>query len=217
MPHPADITDPKIAKAYAHPLRIEIMGLLDNRVSSPRQLSAELGASLPTTSYHVRQLASMKLIKLVSRRQTRGSIEHFYTAVVRPRMYDEVWGKLPAIVKRAIIGGRLSQLGKEVFAAAEVGGFDNEDIHLTRTRMTLTSEGWARVSRELASMLERLDRIRSEEAARVEANPDSGAIEATVAMMLFETPLETMIEGSSAGVFVEGDDLADLAPPGQSG
>ncbi len=81
MPHLPEITDSKIAKAYAHPLRIEIMGLLDDRVASPRQLSEELGASLATTSYHVRQLLSMNLIKLVRRRPTRGSIEHFYTAL----------------------------------------------------------------------------------------------------------------------------------------
>jgi DNA-binding transcriptional ArsR family regulator len=212
VPHPADITDPTIAKAYAHPLRIEIMGLLDNRVASPVQLAAELGASLPTTSYHVRQLASLNLIKLVKRRQTRGSIEHFYTASVRPRMYDEIWSRIPSIVKRAIIGGRLSQLGKEVFAAAEVGGFEREDIHLTRTRMTLTREGWDEVSQHLAAVLERLDEIKARDAERVAADPDAPAIEATAAMMLFETPLPVAIDGASLGALAE-DDLADIAPP----
>jgi DNA-binding transcriptional ArsR family regulator len=212
VPHPADITDPTIAKAYAHPLRIEIMGLLDNRVASPVQLAAELGSSLPTTSYHVRQLASLNLIKLVKRRQTRGSIEHFYTASVRPRMYDEIWSRIPSIVKRAIIGGRLSQLGKEVLAAAEVGGFEREDIHLTRTRMTLTREGWEEVSQHLAGVLERLDEIKARDAERVAADPDAAAIEATVAMMLFETPLPAAIDGAGLDALSE-DDLADIAPP----
>lgn len=212
MPRPADITDPTIAKAYAHPLRIEIMGLLDNRVASPVQLAAELGASLPTTSYHVRQLASLNLIKLVKRRQTRGSIEHFYTASVRPRMYDEIWSRIPSIVKRAIIGGRLSQLGKEVFAAAEVGGFEREDIHLTRTRMTLTRDGWDEVSEHLAGVLERLDEIKARDAERVAADPDTAAIEATAVMMLFETPLPAAIDGAALGA-LSVDDLADIAPP----
>ena len=213
LPHPADITDPKIAKAYAHPLRIEIMGLLDNRVASPRQLSEELGASLATTSYHVRQLASMKLIKLVRRRQTRGSIEHFYTALVRPRMYDDTWSRIPPIVKRAIIGGRLSQLGKEVLDAAEVVGFDREDVHLTRTRMTLTREGWEEVSKHLAEMLERLDAIKSRDAARMEAEPDTPPVEATAVMMLFETALADVIEATNAASLTQDDDLADIAPP----
>ena len=191
------------------------MGQLDNRVASPRQLSEELGASLATTSYHVRQLASMKLIKLVRRRQTRGSIEHFYTALVRPRMYDDTWARIPPIVKRAIIGGRLAQLGKEVLAAAEVGGFDREDIHLTRTRMTLTREGWDEVSKHLAELLERLDAIKARDAARMEADPDTAPVEATAVMMLFETALAELIEAGGPAALAEDDELADVTPPSE--
>jgi DNA-binding transcriptional ArsR family regulator len=205
-----DITDPMIAKAYAHPLRIEIMGLLDNRVASPRELAIELGASLPTTSYHVRQLASLKLIKLVRRRQKRGSIEHFYTGIVRPRMYDDVWSKIPRVVKRAIIGGRLSQLGQEVFTAAEAGGFDREDIHITRTRMTLTHEGWREISEGLAALLERFDQIKAEDAARLAEDQDAVGIEATAVMMLFEAPAPGTFSDAAEPSGV--DELEDVAP-----
>jgi DNA-binding transcriptional ArsR family regulator len=210
----SDIDDPKLAKAYAHPLRIEIMGLLDNRVASPSQLAAELGASLPTTSYHVQRLAAMKLIKLVKRRQTRGSIEHFYTASVRPRMYDDTWSRIPPIVQRAIISGRLSQLGEEVQAAAEVGGFDRDDIHLTRTRMTLTPEGWKEVAAHLASALEHFDKIKARDAARVLKDPEAERIEATTVMMLFETPLPAEMGASGAEGASGTDGLEDVAPPG---
>jgi DNA-binding transcriptional ArsR family regulator len=208
----ADITDPTIAKAYAHPLRIEIMGLLDNRVASPRELAIELGASLPTTSYHVRQLAAMKLIKLVRRRQRRGSIEHFYTAIVRPRVYDDVWSQIPGVVKRALVGGRLSQLGKEVFAAAEAGGFDRDDMHLTRTRMTLTAKGWRDVAKGLAALLERFEKIKADDAARLEEDPDAVAIAATAVMMLFEAPPPGAFR--SAAAVSEADELEDVVPHG---
>jgi len=211
VPRP-DIDDPKLAKAYAHPLRIEIMGLLDNRVASPTQLAKELGATLPTTSYHVQRLASMKLIKLVKRRQARGSIEHFYTASVRPRMYDETWARIPPIVQRAIISGRLSQLGREVSDAAEVGGFDRDDVHLTRTRMTLTPEGWSEVAEHLAAALERFDEIKARDAARVAEDAEATRVEATAVMMLFETPLPA--EMGAAGTESETDQLEDVAPPG---
>ncbi|MBV9212474.1 MAG: hypothetical protein JOZ25_02385, partial [Actinobacteria bacterium] len=36
---PVDITDPRIAKAYAHPLRIHILGMLDDRVASPSEIA----------------------------------------------------------------------------------------------------------------------------------------------------------------------------------
>lgn len=212
MSKPVDISDPVIAKAYAHPLRIEIMGLLDNRTASPRQLARELGAPLSLTSYHVRQLAQMGLVELVSRRQKRGSIEHFYTALVRPRLYDDVWARLPAIVKRAIIGGRLSQLGKEVVAAAELGGFDRDDIHLTRTRLTLTAAGWRTVTRELAAMLERLDQLRVDEAARLKDAPETERIDATIAMVAFESPPPAAFEDGDAGTPWR-DELEDTASP----
>jgi DNA-binding transcriptional ArsR family regulator len=210
LTQPVDITDPTIAKAYAHPLRIEIMGLLDNRTASPREIAAELGTPLSNTSYHVRQLANLKLIKLVNRRQRRGSIEHFYTATVRPTIYDEAWSRTPGIVKRAIIGGKLSQAGKEVVAAAEAGGFDREDIHLTRTRTTLTRDGWTAVSEELLRMLDRLDQITTEDAVRLQETPDAEAVDATVVMMLFESPPPAAFN-NAAGTPSRHDELADVA------
>src|SRR5256885_29338 len=65
MTVPVDITDPRIAKAYAHPLRIHILGMLDDRVASPSEIAGEIGAPLTHVSYHVRQLAGLGLIKLV--------------------------------------------------------------------------------------------------------------------------------------------------------
>ena len=53
MTVPVDITDPRIAKAYAHPLRIHILGMLDDRVASPSEIpeaepEAVPGAALET-------------------------------------------------------------------------------------------------------------------------------------------------------------------------
>src|SRR2546423_10057395 len=116
---PIDITDLKLAKAYAHPLRIQILGLLDNRIASPSEIAAELGTPLSNTSYHVRQLVSLGLVELVGRRASRGAIEHHYTAKVRPTITDEGWAKLPEIVKRAVVDGLPQQTIAHVVAAAQ--------------------------------------------------------------------------------------------------
>jgi DNA-binding transcriptional ArsR family regulator len=209
---PIDISDPRIAKAYAHPLRIEIMGLLDNRVASPSQLSAELGSPLSLTSYHVRQLAQMGLVRLVRRRQVRGSIEHFYTAVVRPTLYDDAWASIPSIVKHALIGGRLSQLGREVASAAEAGGFERDDMHFTRTRMSLSLEGWQALARELAQLLTRIDQLKVDEAAKLAADPHAEPIEATAVMMLFESPPPGTFDAHLPDSPTH-DEVPDVAPP----
>lgn len=213
MTTPVDITDPRIAKAFAHPLRIEIMGLLDNRVASPSQLATELGSPLSLTSYHVRQLAQMGLVKLVRRRQVRGSIEHFYTAVVRPTLYDDAWASIPSIVQRSLVGGRLAQLGREIATAAEAGGFERDDIHLTRTRMSLSPAGWRLAVREFAKLLARLDQLKEDEAAKLATDPESERIEATAVMFLFESPPPGAFDAHHAGS-PSHDDVADVAPPG---
>jgi len=52
-----DIDDPRLVKALAHPLRIQILNLLRDRVASPSELADEIGAPLGNVSYHVRFLA----------------------------------------------------------------------------------------------------------------------------------------------------------------
>ena len=211
MTRPVDITDPSIAKAYAHPLRIQILSLLEDRVASPNQLANELGASLSTTSYHVRQLAGLKLIKMVKRRMRRGAVEHYYTATVRPTITDTGWSRVPAIVKRALIGGKIAQAGEEVATAAERGGFDREDIHYSRTRLRLTPEAWHQASEVLERALVELDSIRAASAAAIEEDPDANVVEATALMMFFET--FAPFEAHSSAEVIE-DDLSDLAAHG---
>lgn len=188
MTVPIDITDPKLVKAYAHPLRIRILSVLDNRVASPSEIAEELGTPLSNTSYHVRQLAALGLVELVDRAARRGAIEHYYTASVRPTITDEGWAKLPQIVKRAHFGGILQTAIAHIVSAAEAGGFDRDDIHYSRTTGQLDEEAWADVAEELATVLRRIEQIVEESEARVANDPERPSEEATVLMTLFTGP-----------------------------
>lgn len=188
MTVPVDINDPKLAKAYAHPLRIEILTLLDNRVASPKEIAREIGAPLSNTSYHVRQLVALGFLELVGRTARRGAIEHHYTARVRPTITDEGWAKLPAIVKRAIAGGNVQRTINRVAAATEEGGFDRDDAHHSLTAGRLDARGWAELSREMAGWLERAERIVEESEARLGDDPHAEALETSVVLMQFEGP-----------------------------
>jgi DNA-binding transcriptional ArsR family regulator len=188
-----DITDPRIAKAYAHPLRIHILGMLDDRVASPSEIATELDAPLTHVSYHVRQLAALGLIKLVKTTPRRGAVEHHYTAQIRPQITDEAWGQTPDIVKKNLVTGWVSQVGAHVQAAAAEGGFDREDNHQSRSAMMLDDKAFTAISRELKKTLDKIDKIAAEASARVKKDPDSG-FRATAVMMLFEGP------SSSAGL-----------------
>jgi DNA-binding transcriptional ArsR family regulator len=183
-----DITDPRLVKAYAHPLRVRILGLLDNRVASPSEIAQELGTPLSNTSYHVRQLAALGLVELVDRATRRGAIEHYYTASFRPKITDEGWAALPGIVRRAVIGGGLGQAVEHIVAAANEGGFDRDDIHFSRTAGRLDEEAWHAIEREMVALLDRIEAIVEASEARLQTDPARAGEEATALMMLFAGP-----------------------------
>src|SRR5690242_20802636 len=75
----SDISDPRVIKALTHPLRVQILRALEERTASPSELADEIGAPLGNVSYHVRQLHSLGLIKLVKktdRKSTRLNSSH---------------------------------------------------------------------------------------------------------------------------------------------
>lgn len=179
-----EITDARVAKAYAHPLRIHILGMLDNATMSPSEIADALDAPLTHVSYHVRQLHSLGLIRLVRTTPRRGAVEHHYTAVARARV-DGGWDKLPRAVKHSLTAGSVERLGAHVSDGLTEGGFERDGAQLTETTLTLDERGWSAVGAELERAARRLEQIREASAKRL--GEDDG-IKATVALLLFEGP-----------------------------
>ena len=84
-----------VAKAFAHPLRVQILIILNERVASPNLLSQELDQSLNLVAYHVRVLEKYDCIELVDTKQRRGATEHFYRATRRQFLSDSEWARMP--------------------------------------------------------------------------------------------------------------------------
>lgn len=200
MTVPVDITDARVAKAYAHPLRIHILGLLDDRVASPSEIANELNAPLTHVSYHVRQLAGLGLIKLVRTTPRRGAVEHHYTAHIKPLITDDAWGQIPDVVKQNLVSGWVQQLGAHVADAVSNNGFDRENAHMTRNAAEIDEKGWNALSKELTKTLDRVLKIIAESKTRIEKDPDAETIPVTVAMMQFEGPSKTAGLPADAGI-----------------
>ena len=194
----SDISDPSVIKALTHPLRVQILRALEERVASPSELADELGAPLGNVSYHVRQLHALGLIKLVKKTPRRGAIEHHYKAIARAPISDEAWAGTPEVVKEAVVGASLGQLGKAVNAAALAGGFARDGAQLAREELRLDERGYKDVAKELARTLERLAKIRDDAAKRLAKTGDEGSL-ANVALMLFEaTPADVDPKGNGS-------------------
>jgi DNA-binding transcriptional ArsR family regulator len=75
--------DPELVKALAHPVRVQVLEALQDRVASPSELSKEMEESLGVISYHVTTLAGCGCLELVRTQPRRGALEHFFRATPR--------------------------------------------------------------------------------------------------------------------------------------
>src|SRR5215210_4235751 len=178
-----DINDPRLVKALAHPLRVRILSVLQDRVASPSDLADELKAPLGNVSYHVRILARLGLLKLVKKRPRRGAIEHYYEARSRVPVSDRAWGQVPKIVKEAMVDATLDQVSAYVEHSAESGGFERPEAHLSRQPLRLDAQGGHELSKLVAELLARANEIEADSAARLKKADHEGELEAGLVMM----------------------------------
>jgi DNA-binding transcriptional ArsR family regulator len=182
----SDIGDPRLVKALAHPLRVQILGVLEERVASPSDLAEELGAPLGNVSYHVRTLADLGLLKLVRRKTRRGAVEHYYQAHGRATVTDEAWSQVPGVVRRSMVGVALEQAVDAAVSAAAAGGFDGEDASLTRHALTLDDDGVREACDALARLHQDLSAIQDRAHTRRDQGNGGGARQMGIVTMLFD-------------------------------
>jgi DNA-binding transcriptional ArsR family regulator len=178
--------DQKLVKALAHPLRVEILTILNERMASPNELSKELEEGLSQVSYHVKVLKDFECIEMVKTEPRRGAVEHYYRATARAYLTDRDWKKLPDSVKPGVSGSVVQIILDEVIAALKGGTFDaREDRHLSWTPGVVDEQGW-KESVDLAN--ETLDRTIAIQAASAKRLAKSGedGIPAITVLMNFE-------------------------------
>lgn len=204
----ADVDLDKV-RALSHPLRVRILAVLGDRVLTAAHLAEELGTDARTISAHARQLEQLGFIKS-SRERARGREGVSYRLVTGPHLTDEVWDRTPTTAKRDTVSGALAQLHNAAAAALAEGGFDRGDVHFTRTGLDLDEEGWRAISTEMLEWLSRVDQIRDQAAARIEAGA-SKVTHATANLMLFETASANVTHDEPGELdeelFVEGEGL----------
>ena len=187
-----DIADARLVKGLAHPLRIDILRVLEQGMASPSEIATRLGAPLGNVSYHVRFLARVGLIELVETRPRRGAVEHYYRATSGLRMSEAAWAQMPGSVRDTVLSTTLEELGRSVGAAVASGGFDYDAAHATRVEITLDRNGFSELSAAVAELHERAADIERESAQRIAAggeavsrDGDTAAIGAELVLMLF--------------------------------
>ena len=177
-----------VAKAFAHPLRVQILIILNEKVASPNMLAQQLDESLNLVAYHVRVLEKYDCIELVDTKQRRGATEHFYRATRRQFLTASEWSRLPDNLRPGLSGAALKAAFDDVEDALDSGTFDEvEDRHLSRTPMVVDQKGWEDTATLLADALDRLLEIQAEAGKRL-AEGDAESVLAKVVMLHFKSP-----------------------------
>lgn len=180
----ASISDPRIVRALAHPMRLEILSIVEKRTASPKEIAREIGAPLTHVSYHVRQLAQLGLIKLERTTPRRGAVEHHYSMEGDPSITPEAWRDAPEIAKQALVGATLGKVSAQVNAAAAEAGFSRGEAQLQRLSLELDDEGWREASRAMENLVSDLEGIQSDATERRKQHGSHTS--ATAVLMLFE-------------------------------
>lgn len=178
--------DQRLVKALAHPLRVEILTILNERMASPNELSKELEEGLSQVSYHVKVLKDFECIEMVKTEPRRGAVEHYYRATERAFLTDRDWKALPESVKPGVSSSAIQMIFDDVVGALAGGTFDTrDDRHISWTPGVVDEQGWTESVDLVAETLEGLIKIHATSAKRLAKSGEEG-IPATAVLMNFE-------------------------------
>lgn len=184
----ANLVDRRLTKAIAHPLRLQILALANQRTISPSEYSEEMGASLSTVAYHFRKLAELGFLELVEEIPKRGSKEHRYRASPRGPAGGADWRELGRATQAGMRIAGFQELIARCTQAVNAGTFDSrEDTIFYWTGGSMDETGWeefAAASRQL------IDRVKEIEDACAERAGGGGqaCFPTTFSVAAFESP-----------------------------
>jgi DNA-binding transcriptional ArsR family regulator len=156
-PAPA-VLDQRLAKALAHPTRVQILSILNEGPSSPSKIAKRLnGVSLNLTSHHIKVLRDLGCVELVKEVTHGGRTEHVYRATKRQHFTPAEWEEVEPHTRPPITVSILRLISEDVGKSLASGKFDElPDNHLSRSPLDVDQEGW----REIVSILNRtLDEV----------------------------------------------------------
>lgn len=184
--------DQKLVKALAHPLRVEILTILNERMASPNELSKQLDEGLSQVSYHVKVLKDFDTIEMVKTEPRRGAVEHYYRATARAFFTDSEWKSLPESVKPGVSAAAVRMIIEDVLNALKGGTFDaRNDRHVSWTPGLVDQQGWEESVQLAAETLDGIMKIHAGSAKRLARSGEEGIPAATVIMNYEGLPTST--------------------------
>jgi DNA-binding transcriptional ArsR family regulator len=181
----ADSADANLVKALSHPLRWQILSMINEGTSTPAGIARRLGVRTENVSYHVRVLNELGVIELVGTTPVRGALEHHYRATRRAEATDADSAAMPPEVRRDMVHAVLRATIEDlVRVGASDQTYARADVHFSQTPLHLDEEGYGEVHDLLGTTLDRIMEIQAESLARM-GGDTSGEVRTEVALLHF--------------------------------
>jgi DNA-binding PadR family transcriptional regulator len=181
----------RLARVFSHPLRAELLAMLNEQPGSPRDLERRFQAkgreeSLNLIAYHVRILEKNKAIELAAMEQIRGSTKHIYRANRKMLIDVDDWLKLPDEARTGICANAVGETVERAQAALEAGTMAPNNPVIANLKLQVDKEGW----KELWDRVEDSRKAIEEAAAKaINRTPDPGArFPVTVSLLAYKSP-----------------------------
>jgi len=170
-PRKANSLDPQLVRALAHPLRVEILEVLNEREASPNELMDLLGYPLGNVAYHTRVLEKCDCVELVGTARRRGAVEHYFRAKPRSYIGHQDWRKVPRSVRSEVSGASIEAFISRAFEALEAGTIDDREYTtLNWMTMAVDEAGWVEATAVLEEAMARLQVVHERSRERLKEN-----------------------------------------------
>lgn len=185
------------ATVLAHPVRVRILEVLNERDMSPvefcREGFAPESMEVSHVAYHFRELAEYGSLAVVEENPRRGSVEHVYRGLGRAYFSDHQWDALDYEERVRLSKTMVQGLMARVEGALMSDTFDARvNRHLTWIAMRLDEQGWSEMTTALTAAFGEVEQIRADAEARLDRDGEEG-IPSTCGILGFPSPAGTQL------------------------
>lgn len=186
---PPRLLSPELTKALKHPTRTYALGILTERVASPKEIAKDLGCTIRHVTYHLEVLEELGCVELVRTEPVMGGrvVEHFYQATKRAWLDRRDWALLDKEDQHGVTSTLMELVSADLAEAVSAGTFeDPPDNHLSRSPLKVDDTGWEEILNLLDSTVEELLSIQGRALNR--SDPDTDLTPVKVEILHFRSP-----------------------------
>jgi DNA-binding transcriptional ArsR family regulator len=164
-----------IVYAFGHWIRLEALAILAEGKFSVAEVARMIGISVPRLSGHINGLYDHGCIESMGEDTSGNANEHFYRAVVLPRIDDEKFREMSPVERRESLGIVTQAVSAETLASIRAGKLDDdENARVIGRYLCVDAQGKDEVQEHVLDVYGQLIDIKVKNAHRLSKSKKAG-------------------------------------------